>query len=133
MKKIYLASLISISLIACGQEETIDDTNYDQSPSQEAIETLKKDDKIKEVYAVNDDEHILIAIDVKHRHRFKRHQHDRNGKEDVKAEKPNKIVFDATDYKIVKETKRAAKIAQNRGLNTKQTIQIIIKLSKDEP
>ncbi|HLR65284.1 MAG TPA: hypothetical protein VK075_07655 [Pseudogracilibacillus sp.] len=132
MKKIYLASLISISLIACGQEETIDDTNYDQSPSQEAIETLKKDDKIKEVYAVNDDEHLLIAIDVKHRHRFKRHQHDLNWTEEMKAEKPNMKVFVATDYKIVKETKRAAKIAQNKGPNTKQTIQKIIKLSKEE-
>src|SRR5699024_6977694 len=133
MKKIYLASLISISLIACGQEETIDDTNYDQSPSQEAIETLKKDDKIKEVYAVTDDEHLLIAIDVKHRLRVKRPQHDLNWREEMKAEKPNIKVFIATDYKIAKETKRAAKNAQHKGPNTKQTIQKIIKLSKEEP
>lgn len=50
----------------------------------------------------------------------------------MKAEKPNMKVFVATDYKIVKETKRAAKIARNKGPNTKQTIQKIIKLSKEE-
>lgn len=148
LKKWFMPIIIILLLSACANsspdEQSTNDEKYSvirtsSSYKQDTSNKLKKyvneNEEFNEVYAVNTDSEVLIAVDPMHHDRFRLEDFRKKLEKDLKNEiHPLKLEL-STDKKIQLELKKLEEELENKNLSRKQlekNLDRIIKLSKEE-
>lgn len=110
-------------------------SSYKQDTANKLKEYVNDNKEFNEVYAVNTDSEVLIAVDPKHHDRFRLEDFRKKLEKDLKDEiHPLKLEL-STDKKIQLEVKKLEEELENKSLSRKQlkkNLDRIIKLSKEE-
>ncbi|SDQ65748.1 hypothetical protein SAMN05216232_2962 [Virgibacillus subterraneus] len=111
------------------------EASIDQSVSNSAKQSLSQHKEITNIYAVNTEGDLVIAIEVHHNERFKLAKIRKNlHKKMEKVFRDHKVQL-STDQKIVIETKRLEKQIQNRDISKKKLekeVKHLIKLMNEQ-
>ncbi|GEM_PF-926453 len=110
-------------------------TAYQQDIANKVKAYIERNEAINEVYAVNSDSQILIAIVPKHQERFQLKDFRKELKEELKDEIHPMKVDISTDKKIALELEKLEKKIKNNALSKKELqkeLERILKLSKEQ-
>ncbi|WP_077325845.1 YhcN/YlaJ family sporulation lipoprotein [Virgibacillus siamensis] len=92
----------------------------DQHDSNRAKKMLHNQDPITSIHAVNTEKKLLIAIEIKHHHRFALSKIEKNLQKKVTKAFPNKKVELSTDKKMVIELNRLEKDIDSGNISKKK-------------
>ncbi|MBU5467112.1 YhcN/YlaJ family sporulation lipoprotein [Virgibacillus sp. MSJ-26] len=134
-KKLSVLILLIITMIACSsQPNTLEDknntevemtkinnpTSFNQDISNQAKEYVSKDKNITNVYAVNTEKKLVVAIEIPHMKRFQLQKIEDKSKKKIKEEFPEMDINFSTDKKIIIELEQLEQKLKTNSLTKKE-------------
>ena len=110
-------------------------SSHSQSPANELKNHIKNRDEFTDIYAVNTDSQVLIAITPKHHERFRLADFRKELEKDIKDRIDPLEIELSTDKKIAIELKDLEEKLEKKSISKKQLekeFKRILKLSKEE-
>lgn len=149
MKYMMFLILIAFIAVGCDDSGTQKDSNnkeattqklatqyqFDQDASQNIKKTLMSKKEITDVKAVNTNETILVAVEIKHMERFQLKKIEKKFKKQLKKQYPKKEITLSLDKKIYLETTKMEQKVSNKEISKdkiEKEIKRIIELSNEK-
>ena len=110
-------------------------SSHNQSPANEVKNYINDREEFSEIYVVNTDSQVLIAITPKHHERFRLADFRKELEKDIKDEIDPLEIELSTDKKIAIELKELEEKLEKKSISKKQLekeFKRIVKLSKEE-
>jgi|SRR5690625_4249519 len=135
MKKLSVLILLLITMIACSnQPNALEDknntevemtkinnpTSFNQDISNQAKELVSRDKNVTNVYAVNTEKQLIVAIEIPHMKRFQLQKIEDKLKKKIKEEFPEMDINFSTDKKIILELERLEQELKTKSLTKKE-------------
>jgi len=149
MKKLLLTLALAVGVISgCANEEkeqqqSLQNTNLlrtgtghaaqallDQSVARKAAQRVEKMREIKGALAVNTNEKLLLAYQVKHMQRFKLKQIEKNVRKELKKQFPDHDIIISSDIKLFWKTEELIQKMEKKDMSEKEIDKEISKIEK---
>lgn len=110
MRRFIIHMFLLVLLVACTPNNSNEPTmeGSDTAPASmngpvEVKEYFQSEKKINDWHIIQDDKHVLVAVNLKHFQRLKRKSLEKKWTEDLQELFPNKEVVLSSDFKIMYE------------------------------
>ncbi|HIS28248.1 MAG TPA: YhcN/YlaJ family sporulation lipoprotein [Candidatus Avamphibacillus intestinigallinarum] len=133
LKYPFLLTGLLIMLIACNdsndEASVRDNHSIDQYPAKNTEQLLKDHKEVTKAHAVNSNDYLVAAFDVKQRHKWNLEKRKKQYKKQLKKEFPNHTILLSTDQKLIHELNKLNN-QLNKGELSKNEIKHHIKRLK---
>ncbi|MEK4253262.1 YhcN/YlaJ family sporulation lipoprotein [Ureibacillus sp. FSL K6-2830] len=130
MKKLLLPIFISILLVGCNDEKTLEVNNANGEEVKEVAAIIKNEDEINSGRAIFVEDQLLVAVQAKPWLDYKKTKIEKNLKKKLEEILPEYDITVSSDYKLYWEAQKLLK--EEDSEKVKEKLEKLKKLKKEE-
>ncbi|WP_096550524.1 YhcN/YlaJ family sporulation lipoprotein [Ureibacillus thermosphaericus] len=130
MKKLVLPIFLSILLVGCNDEKTLEVNNANGEEVKEVAAIIKNEDEINSGRAIFVEDQLLVAIQAKPWLDYKKTKIEKNLKKKLEEILPEYDITVSSDYKLYWEAQKLLK--EEDSEKVKEKLEKLKKLKKEE-